>query len=91
MQKTKNILVVATEDPLEAMRVAAGLTIFGHEVTFLFSLSVEVSEAFRKAAELLELAEVDKIYSLEPFEECEVADARRVENLWRESDLALAI
>ena len=40
MQKTKNILVVATEDPLEAMRVAAGLTIFGHEVTFLFSLSV---------------------------------------------------
>ena len=40
---------------------------------------------------LLELAEVDKIYSLEPFEECEVADARRVENLWRESDLALAI
>ena len=57
---SKNLLVLARRDPLEAMRVAAGLTIFGHEVRLVFTgkpLSQEVMES--ETAELLELSEIE--------------------------------
>ena len=34
---TKNILVIAISDHVEAMRVASGLTIYGHEVQLVFA------------------------------------------------------
>lgn len=58
--KTKTFLVLARRDPLEAMRVAAGLTIFGHEVRLIFAgepLSQQIMES--EPAELLELAEIE--------------------------------
>lgn len=53
----KNLLVLARRDHAEAMRVAAGLTIFGHAVELVF-MSGPVAETAENAAnaELLELS-----------------------------------
>lgn len=56
----KNILVLSRRDPLEAMRVAAGLTIFGHTVRLVFmgeALSEEDMQS--ENAELLDLAGIE--------------------------------
>ena len=57
--KAKKILVLARRDHIEAMRVAAGMTIFGHEVRLVF-MDRPVSEevAASEHAELLELSEI---------------------------------
>ena len=56
----KKILVLARRDHLEAMRVAAGLTIFGHQLRLVF-MSRPVSEAVATSeqAELLELSGIE--------------------------------
>ena len=53
----KRLLVLARRDHAEAMRVAAGLTIFGHAVSLVF-MDRPVAESAENAAgaELLELA-----------------------------------
>lgn len=57
---TKSILVLSRRDHREAMRVAAGLTIFGHQVRLVF-MGKPLSEAdvSGEQAELLELAEIE--------------------------------
>lgn len=55
----KTILVLGRRDHAEAMRVAAGLTIFGHSVRLVFMADVvEESEKNAAQAELLELADI---------------------------------
>ena len=56
----KKILVLARRDHAEAMRVAAGLTIFGHAVGLVF-MSGPVAESDENAAnaELLELTGIE--------------------------------
>jgi hypothetical protein len=57
--ETKNILVLGRRDHTEAMRVAAGLTIFGHTVRLVFMTEpVAETEANAARAELLELSDV---------------------------------
>ena len=60
MTPPKKILVLARRDHLEAMRVAAGLTIFGHQLRLVF-MSRQVSEevATSEQAELLELSGIE--------------------------------
>lgn len=55
----KSILVMARRDHAEAMRVAAGLTIFGHRVGLVF-MDRPVAETDENAAnaELLEICEI---------------------------------
>lgn len=55
----KNILMLARRDHTEAMRVAAGLTIFGHRVRLVF-MTGPVAETAENAAmaELLELSDI---------------------------------
>jgi hypothetical protein len=55
----KNILVLARRDHAEAMRVAAGLTIFGHHVDLVF-MDRPVAETAENAAnaELLEMCDI---------------------------------
>lgn len=55
----KNILVLARRDHAEAMRVAAGLTIFGHRVDLVF-MDRPVEESAENAAnvELLEMCDI---------------------------------
>ncbi|MFN6960867.1 MAG: hypothetical protein ACK4N6_01370 [Rhodocyclaceae bacterium] len=55
----KNILVLARRDHAEAMRVAAGLTIFGHHVDLVFmARPVEESAENAANAELLEMCDI---------------------------------
>lgn len=56
----KNILVLARRDHGEAMRVAAGLTIFGHRVALIF-MSRPVAETAENTAhaELLEMTGIE--------------------------------
>ena len=55
----RSVLVVARRDPLEAMRVAAGITVFGHRAELVFAHGpLEVVPAMEELAELLDLAEI---------------------------------
>lgn len=55
----KSILVLARRDHCEAMRVASGLTIAGHDVRLVFMTGpVAETEQNAEQAELLELAEI---------------------------------
>ena len=56
----KQILVLGRRDHTEAMRVAAGLTIFGHEVRLVF-MTEPVADTDENAAqaELLELSDIE--------------------------------
>jgi hypothetical protein len=55
----KSILVLARRDHGEGMRVAAGLTIFGHRVRLVFmNGKVAETEANAELAELLELSDI---------------------------------
>ena len=56
---TSKITVLGRDNHGEAMRVAAGLTIYGHEVRIVFmNKSVSETEENLKQAELLELADI---------------------------------
>ena len=56
---TRSVLVVARRDPLEAMRVAAGITVFGHRAELVFAHGpLDVVPEMEELAELLDLADV---------------------------------
>ena len=56
---TRKIAVLGRDNHAEAMRVAAGLTIYGHEVRIVFmSGPMAETEENAKQAELLELADI---------------------------------
>ncbi|AOU97646.1 hypothetical protein BI364_06460 [Acidihalobacter yilgarnensis] len=62
---TKNILLLGRRDQTEAMRVAAGLTIFGHTVNLVFmGRDVEDTPENRAQAELLELSDIEPLSTL---------------------------
>lgn len=57
--KQKKILVLARRDHIEAMRIAAGMTIFGHQIRLVFmDRPVSQEVATSEHAELLELSEI---------------------------------
>ena len=61
-ESTKKLLVLARRDHAEAMRVAAGLTIFGHAVNLVFmDRPVEESAENAANAELLELTDIEPL------------------------------
>ena len=56
----RKILVLARRDHTEAMRVAAGLTVAGHEIRIIFMTApVEETPENAEKAELLELSEIE--------------------------------
>jgi hypothetical protein len=60
LAEVKQILVLARRDHLEAMRVAAGFTIFGHQVRLVFMARPVTEEvAASEQAELLELSGIE--------------------------------
>ena len=59
MTEKRDVLVLGRRDHAEAMRVAAGLTIFGHRVRLVFMTHpVAETEENAEQAELLELADI---------------------------------
>ena len=62
MNEEKKILVLARNDHTEAMRVAGGLTIFGHSVKIVFvDRPVEETPENLEQAELLEITEIEPV------------------------------
>ncbi len=62
MANEKSILVLGRRDHTEAMRVAAGLTIFGHEISLVFMTEpVADTEANAEQAELLDLSDIEPV------------------------------
>jgi len=59
MVQTKSILMLARRDPTEAMRVAAGLTIFGHTPSMVFMVPVADTPENTEMAELLEFSDIE--------------------------------
>ncbi len=60
MSQERKLLVLARRDHAEAMRVAAGLTIFGHAVSLIFmDRPVEETAENAAGAELLELSGIE--------------------------------
>jgi len=59
MEQTKSILVLGRRDPTEAMRVAAGLTIFGHTLSVVFLVPVPDTPENAEMAELLEFSDIE--------------------------------
>jgi len=60
LNQVRNLLVLGRRNHTEAMRVAAGLTIFGHTVRLVFMTGpVEETEENAAQAELLELSDIE--------------------------------
>jgi len=59
MGQTKSILVLGRRDPTEAMRVAAGLTIFDHTPSVVFMVPVPDTPENAEMAELLEFSDIE--------------------------------
>lgn len=57
--KTKSILILGRSDLNEAMRVAAGLTIFGHLPTVIFLVPLPDTPGNTEMLELLEFSDVE--------------------------------
>ena len=89
--RQKAILVLAASDHAEAMRVAAGLTIFGHQVTLLFvDRVVEETEENLQQAELLELTEISPL-SLLDDPNIEKIDSAAFQQLMVQADCMMSI
>jgi hypothetical protein len=66
MNEKRQILVLAYRDHAEAMRVSAGLTIFGHSIELVFvDRVVEENDENIAQAELLELSGIEPVSLLE--------------------------
>jgi len=59
VEHTKSILILGRRDPTEAMRVAAGLTIFNHTLNVVFLVPVPDTPENAEMAELLEFSDVE--------------------------------
>jgi hypothetical protein len=55
----KSILIICRRDPTEAMRVAAGLTIYDHRLSLVFMVAVPDTPRNREMAELLEFSDIE--------------------------------
>lgn len=59
MEQTKKVLMLGRRDPTETMRVAAGLTIFGHTPDVVFLVPVPDTPENAEMAELLEFSDIE--------------------------------
>ena len=56
---TKSILILGRRNPGEAMRVAAGLTIFDHQPSLVFMIPVPDTPENAEMVELLEFSDIE--------------------------------
>ena len=92
-EKEKSLLVLARRDHTEAMRVAAGLTIFGHAVKLVFMTEpVAQTEANAEQVELLELADIDPQTTVpEMAEELDFLDADELADAMQSADAVINV
>ena len=89
--RARSVLLLGRRDHAEAMRVAAGLTIFGHRVR-LVMMGAPVADSAENAAqlELLELAEIVPETTV-AGQELEVLDAAALADALCAADVVLSI
>jgi len=88
---TRHILMLANRDFAEAMRVAAGLTIFGHQIALVFvDRIVEETPVNLEQAELLELCEIEP-FSLVDDPNIERIDQSRLAELIAQTNYTITI
>lgn len=89
----KKLLVLARRDHAEAMRVAAGLTIFGHTVNLIF-MDHPVAESAENAAnaELLELTGIEPLTTVAAMaDDLPLLDAAGLARACTEADGVLSL
>lgn len=92
-KREKELLVLARRDHAEAMRVAAGLTIFGHHVGLVF-MAGPVAETPENAAnaELLELTGIEPSTTVaEMAEDLPFLDADGLARAMAGADIVLSL
>lgn len=92
-KQEKELLVLARRDHAEAMRVAAGLTIFGHRVALVF-MTGPVAETPENAAnaELLELTGIEPKTTVEAMaDQLPFLDAEGLAHALSAADAVLSI
>ncbi|HVB49390.1 MAG TPA: hypothetical protein VNF69_13475 [Burkholderiales bacterium] len=89
--RTRSILLLGRRDHAEAMRVAAGLTIFGHRVR-LVMMGGPVADSAENAAqlELLDLADIVPQTTV-TGQELELLDAPALADAMRAADVVMSI
>ena len=89
----RKLLVLARRDHAEAMRVAAGLTIFGHAVNLIFmDRPVEESAENAANAELLELTGIEPQTTVaEMAEDLPLLDAAGLAAALADADAVLSL
>ncbi len=89
----RRILLLGRNDLLEGMRVAAGLTIFGHDVSLvLMHRSLTEAETESEQLELLELAEIEPETTVPAMQEhLKLLDASDLGRLMANADLVLNV
>jgi hypothetical protein len=91
MNAKKNIVLLGRRDHAEAMRVAAGLTIFGHQVALVFmDHEVEDTEENRAQAELLELSDISPQTTV-PGSDLALLNSGQLAELLAEADAVLNV
>jgi len=91
--REKSILVLARRDHAEAMRVAAGLTIFGHRVGLVFMTGpVAESPENTANAELLELTGIEPQATVaEMADDLPLLDAQALAQAMTNADIVLSL
>ena len=90
---TKKITVLGRDNHTEAMRVAAGLTIYGHEVRIIFmNEPVAETEKNAKQSELLELADIIPETTVSEMDNSlSILDSEALAHVFNESDQIINI
>lgn len=93
MSEIKSILVLARRDHAEAMRVAAGLTIFGHQVSLAFMReAVAETEENAANAELLEMCDIVPLTTVPAMaDELDFLDAPALADHMAAADVVLSL
>jgi hypothetical protein len=93
MSAEKKLLVLARRDHAEAMRVAAGLTIFGHTVNLIFmDRPVEESAENAANAALLELTDIEPQTTVAAMaDDLPLLDAAGLARAFSEADAVLSL
>lgn len=89
----RKILVLARRDHTEAMRVAAGLTVAGHEIRIVFMTApIEETTENAEKAELLELSDVEPETTVEEMsDQIAFLDAAALGMAMSESDFIINV
>ena len=91
MTAEREIVVIARSDPAEAMRVASGVTIFGHKVSLIFAHGpLQLTPLVIECAELLSYTDVEPV-SLFDDPEVPKIEAAGLEEILNQAEVVINV